>query len=1302
MSLFVGRAEPLSRLAAAYQAVSCVPGGADPAWAGLVLVTGEAGMGKTALLTRFASEVGTRGATVVWGTCWDGDQTPAWWPWTQALRELLEQRDELRDAVPAEVRAAVLPELGAVPPRPSGDADDAGRLLLFDAVGRLLAKAAGRAPVVVVLDDLQWSDPSTLDLLRFLGRRPGPGRLLLVGSYRPNESGPDVAAALAGLAGGAELVLLQRLSSGEVAELVRVTSGAAEADRWAGEVHERSGGHPLFARELCRLLADGGPADEVPVAVRELILSRLARVSADARGLLDVAAVAGAELLSDVLADVSGHDPARVHELVAEASTAGIVSARADQQGAARFVHDLYRETTYAALPPLRRLDLHRQVAEALVRRHQRGSPVFAAELAHHFASAVPVAGAGPALRWARAAADGDVSRVAFAEAAGHLNRVRSAVARAGQALAAAELVEVLTAEAELWLRSGDAVTARNLLDEAWRRAEATGQPELLGAVALGLDRCGARFAMPRAELIAVLDAALRALAGSGTTTEAQVTAALARQLQHSIPGERPRARSLAERAVAIARGLDDPGTLASCLLAHHDTLWTPGTGSERVAVAGEIAELARAAADSERLAQALLLSATARLENGSPAFRATLGEYEYVTERLRQPRHDYLLRTRLAALALLDGDIGTGERLSAEAAALGESVGDSDTGNVRMSQRLEIVRARADEAELRAMAAEAVRWWVGAPAHAHAVAAGFSARAGDLEAARRELDTVLALDDWRTDRSYLWSVFVGEVAVAAIAVQDAPLCRGLLDDLLPLAGSCAVNGALVCFMGSHAHRVGLLHAALGDADSARQALTDAREVHRRLGARLWEEETCSALVALGDPETRSARSPGRIPDPGGRHVAGQLPRAHGVPARRQGPARPGRAAGPPRGGRAGAGAGGRSGCTRRPRERPGSRPDRPRGLPAPTRRPRRRADRGPEPVRSRATAAGERRTRAAAGRAAPRHQTGRHVPPAWPHRRRAGSQGGDRSHPRRHPPRQRRPARAGRAPRPLGAHGCVVPVRARVVRALTSMSFHREGSRSGMETTPGYVDVNGLHLYYEEQGVGSPLVLLHGGMMSIDLNFAGLIPDLATRHRVIGVEMQGHGRTGDIDRPITLAAMADDVVGLLDHLGIDRAHVLGHSLGAGVATELAISHPDRVRSIVPVSLSVRPEGMHEDMTDPAKMATSTRMPTPQDFADMQETYQRLSPHPDHFDEFLAGLSQLASQLPGWSDEQLGAITAPTLLVLGDRDFTTIEHGGLMLELIPGSQLVVLPGTTHMEATRRPDLLLPMLAAFLD
>jgi pimeloyl-ACP methyl ester carboxylesterase len=251
------------------------------------------------------------------------------------------------------------------------------------------------------------------------------------------------------------------------------------------------------------------------------------------------------------------------------------------------------------------------------------------------------------------------------------------------------------------------------------------------------------------------------------------------------------------------------------------------------------------------------------------------------------------------------------------------------------------------------------------------------------------------------------------------------------------------------------------------------------------------------------------------------------------------------------------------------------------------------------------------------------------------------------------------------------------------------------------METTSGYADVNGLHMYYETVGEGTPLVLLHGGMLTIDLNFDSLIPTLAKKHRVIAVELQGHGRTADIDRPITPANLASDVVALLDVLGVDRAHVLGHSMGAGVTLELGVNHADRVLSLVPVSGSVRPDGMHSDLADPSKFATSARMPTAQDFADFSEAYRRLSPHPEHFDAFLGALSSSNADLQGWSDEQLAGITAPTLIVLGDHDFVTVEHAALMLELIPGSQLAILPGTTHMLATKRPDLLLPLLDAFL-
>jgi pimeloyl-ACP methyl ester carboxylesterase len=248
--------------------------------------------------------------------------------------------------------------------------------------------------------------------------------------------------------------------------------------------------------------------------------------------------------------------------------------------------------------------------------------------------------------------------------------------------------------------------------------------------------------------------------------------------------------------------------------------------------------------------------------------------------------------------------------------------------------------------------------------------------------------------------------------------------------------------------------------------------------------------------------------------------------------------------------------------------------------------------------------------------------------------------------------------------------------------------------------STTGYADVNGLHLYYETYGSGAPLVLLHGGMLTIDLNFASLIPTLAQTHTVIGVEMQGHGRTANIDREITYANLATDIVALLDHLGIERAAVLGHSMGGGVALELAVNHPDRVSAIVPISASVSKDGMHPDLLDPSTFETSSIMPTVQDFADFKGAYERLSPHPEQFDAFLMSLSGMDSDFAGWTDEQLAGISCPVLIVQGDNDFTTVPHAGVMLAKIPNSTLAVIPATTHMQVTRRDTILLPVLEQF--
>ena len=616
-------------------------------------------------------------------------------------------------------------------------------------------------------------------------------------------------------------------------------------------MHSRTGGHPFLVRELSHALATQEASDIVPDAAHDLIAGRIGRISPDCRRLLDAAAVAGNEILPDVLGDMLNIGPSAVASQLSDAVRAGVLVA-GDSPGRARFAHDLYRETIYADLPTPTRLALHQQIGAGLERRLARGGSVFAGDVARHFAAAAAVDGPDRAIRWALEAAAADRTGLAFTEAAAQLARVRTALDDAGVAVPADMLVDLLVAQGDAESRAGDPSRARQLLRDAHTHAVRLADPERLAAVALGLQGLGARFAMPRDEVVALLEEARRAVEGRAPAVEAQVTASLARELHHSVPKDRARARPLSEHAVAIARDLGDPATLAACLLARHDVLWTPGAGAERVEVAREIVALARRVGDDERQSEGHLLTANALLESGSPAFRTELDAFLRLEDRFGQPRHDYFALTRRAAMALLDGSLNEGEHLIHFAATLGERIGEPDTGNVRMSQLLEVARARGEPGQLRATAEMAVGWWVGVPSHAHAVAAGLFAEAGDFDAARRALDTVVGLGTWREDRSYLWSVFVGGLTVAAARLGDLDLSRELLEELTPLAGACGVNGAVVCFMGSHAHWAGVAAKALGQTDEARDLLLRALAVHQRIGARAWEAETCAELAELG------------------------------------------------------------------------------------------------------------------------------------------------------------------------------------------------------------------------------------------------------------------------------------------------------------------------------------------------------------------------------------------------------------------------------------------------------------------
>jgi pimeloyl-ACP methyl ester carboxylesterase len=250
--------------------------------------------------------------------------------------------------------------------------------------------------------------------------------------------------------------------------------------------------------------------------------------------------------------------------------------------------------------------------------------------------------------------------------------------------------------------------------------------------------------------------------------------------------------------------------------------------------------------------------------------------------------------------------------------------------------------------------------------------------------------------------------------------------------------------------------------------------------------------------------------------------------------------------------------------------------------------------------------------------------------------------------------------------------------------------------------TAPGrYAPVNGLQLYYQVHGSGRPLVLLHGSLLTIDTTFGPILPALAENHQVIALEMQGHGHTADTDRAITLDTLADDVVTLLGQLGIDQADVFGFSLGAMVGLTIALERPDVLGKLVLVSGHYRGDGYHDDIRFPEQHPDSTRMPTPADFEMLREIYLRVAPIPEHFERIMNKVSDMVSAFVGWEADELRDIPVPTLLVVGDNDFVRLDHAVEMFELIPDSQLAVLPGTTHVGIMQDADRLLAMVAPFL-
>lgn len=406
---------------------------------GLIFVEGEPGVGKTRLLEQVAAGAIARGAEVVWGLCLDGEGTPSMWPWLQALRATV---DDMPVAERAKWLASELGELLAprvdvtlAPVVPASDA----QFRLFERVAAILAEVSEQQPLVLLLDDLQWADPTSLHLLTHLATRL-PTATVIVGAFRDRAPTPGTELsqmlAVASRVPGHRRIQLRPFNAAEVAELVHLETGRAPDLGAAGRIHERTEGNPFFVRELTRFLAgaksasvDAASSVVIPPTVRDVVHSRISSLDDDVREVLLIAALIGRVIDLDLLARASDLDVQTCLDSLDPIQELGLLAPTPGDPYSVRFVHDLVREAIAAMTPPRQVPRLHLRIADALEHGELRNE--FVAEpLAYHLWAAGPLVDSARTMRAMMRAGRRAAAKAAY-EAAARQFELAVRVARA-------------------------------------------------------------------------------------------------------------------------------------------------------------------------------------------------------------------------------------------------------------------------------------------------------------------------------------------------------------------------------------------------------------------------------------------------------------------------------------------------------------------------------------------------------------------------------------------------------------------------------------------------------------------------------------------------------------------------------------------------------------------------------------------------------------------------------------------------------------------------------------------------------
>lgn len=808
----------------------------------LVLVTGEAGIGKSRLVAEFAVRAHDQGAAVSFGRCEQPGLTP-YQPFVDAVEHLLSSLPDIvamrvaRPLAPLVPGAApVATDDGAVPGDP-----ELARYRLFEAFDAVLSVAAG--VVVLVIDDLHWAERSTLLALRHLLRRTDRSALLVVAAVRPE--GMDGRGPLAELIADLERhheVPELRLSGLGLDDLAVLLGEHRSVSSTVRDLWMRTGGNPFLVTQLLHHLDElsdsGGTA--VPPAVRGVLTRRLAGLDPRLLEVLTVGAVAGDTFRLGVAARALGLAPVEVLDLADTAVRAGLVTEVPERPDTYRFAHDLIREALAQSITTSRRAHLHLRLAEELERV---GDERHIAEIAHHRCSALPEGDVAAAAQAARAGAAQALGMLAYEQAAGLYTMALEILGSGGGS--EAERCAVLLDRGDARLRAGLTYDARADFVAAIPLAAQAQDAASWARAALGLGETSAIWG-DDPELVAALEGALHALPDGDHALRARVRARLAQALYYS--GSTHRREALSEAAVAEARAAGDSAALAWVLSARHAALWGPADLESRIAAADEIVLTAEALGDEELELLGLGWLVVDRLEAadlaGSDAARE---RHRALAERRHLVSHQHDAEVWAAMRAMLDGRLDAASEHIERARDLGETAHEDPEAEMTwLIQRFwlacEAEDPRAMDEVVGPKERVAARYpqvpaWRAALAFLHT-------RRGDEAAARAQFDRLRPDRFAAVPRDVVYVNALTYLAEACHFLGDAAAAGELLELLEPFADRVTmVDRAFAC-KGSVRRHLGLLAATLGDRDQAGAHLAAALAVHEQMGATLLAART--------------------------------------------------------------------------------------------------------------------------------------------------------------------------------------------------------------------------------------------------------------------------------------------------------------------------------------------------------------------------------------------------------------------------------------------------------------------------